>query len=323
MAALTIKFLKAEFCRFEENYKDLKVRVKIDSVWNVSEDNIFTAKIITDITDPGNTSSKLEYEITDWTETIIETTTKLVKTYDLNLVTFLDGKLPLNIGTHTLEVNINDTTESSAFKVVPVTVQSMKNQYLLGVELQSSVELAFQQDLRLITGVEILQISQDTSVGSKELVWNFTDKTLQWDNGEPVVISDIYSEYILLDMMATPGIVGGDYLKIQIDDIDELPAEDQIETAVVDVKQYSIEDFQYWINIGYQVVAETVIMTDIEPTLYSSDKDLGYKYLDPVMDIPKSYSESSNYSLDFPINMLQFIEDLWAQYFGSESRIAI
>jgi hypothetical protein len=41
------------------------------------------------------------------------------------------------------------------------------------------------------------------------------------------------------------------------------------------------------------------------------------------MDIPKSFSESSNYSFEFAINMLQSIEDLWAQYFGSESRIAI
>ncbi|MCK5614886.1 hypothetical protein KAR91_74175 [Candidatus Pacearchaeota archaeon] len=323
MAELSIKFLKAEFCRFEENFKNLKVRIKITDIWNIGEDNIFTAKIITFL--------GMEYELTDWTETIVETTTKLVKEYDLNLVTFDLGDdceidLPLNIGKHTLSVNINDTTATAEFDVVPVTVQSMKNQYLLGVDLESKTELVLQQDLRLITGVEVLEISKETPVGSKELVWDFTNKTLQWDNGEPIVISDDHIEYHLLNMMATPGITDGDYIKVLIEDIDDLPAEDKTEVVIVDVKRYDNEEFQYWINNAYHVLTETLIMTDIEPTLYSSDRDLvaeGYKFLDPVLDLPKNFSETTNYSFEFPVNMLQCIVELWAQYFANDSRINI
>ena len=315
MAELSIKFLKAEFCRFEENFKNLKVRIKIDDIWGVGEDNIFTAKITTFL--------GMEYELTDWTEMIIETTTKLVKEYDLNLVTFDLGDdceidLPLNIGKHTLSVNINGTTATAEFNVVPITVQSIKNQYMLGVNLESRVELVLQQDLRKIPGVNVIQISNETPVGSKELVWNATDKTLQWDNGEPIEISDDYIEYHLLNYMSTPGVVDGDYLKIEVEDIDSLPSTDQTELVIVDVKKYSLSDYQYWINNGYRVVMETIIMSDIEPTLYSSDKTLGYKYLDPVMNKPKGYSETTNVSFEFAVNLLQEIVELWAHHRGSE-----
>lgn len=322
-ASLEIKFLKAEFCRFEENFKTLKVRIKIQDMYHPDKDNIFTAKVVTDITDPTDKESKLEYSIDAWTETVTADTTKLVKEYDLNLVTFLDGKLPLNIGKHTLEISLNGSVASGEFVVVTMTVQTMKNKYLLGIELQSRVELVFQQELRLITGVEVTQISNDTPVGAKELVWNVTDQTLQWDNGEPVQITDEYIEYKLLNYMSTPGITDGDYLSITVENIDNLPTENQTEVVIVDVKNYDIEDYQYWIKNGFDTLVQTIIMTDIEPTLYSSDKDLDYKYLDPVMDIPKSRSESSNYSFDFPVNMLQDIIELWAEYFGTQSRINI
>ena len=322
-ANLEIKFLKAEFCRFEENFKTLKVRIKIQNMYHQDKENIFTAKIVTDITDPDDKDSKLEYPINTWTETITADTTKLIKEYDLNLVTFLDGRLPLNIGKHTLEVSLNGSVTSGEFSVVPMTVQTMKDKYLLGVELQSNVKLVFQQELRLITGVEVTQISNDTPVGAKELVWNADDQTLQWDNGEPTLITDEYIEYKLLNYMSTPGITDGDYISIVVEDVGNLPVKDQTEVVIVDVKNYDIEDFQYWIKNGYDTVVQTIIMTDIEPTLYSSDKSLDYKYLDPVMDIPKSRSESSNYSFDFPVNMLQDIIELWAEYFGTQSRINI
>jgi hypothetical protein len=329
MAELTIKFLKSEFCRFEENFKTLKVRIKVTDIWNVSEDNIFTAKIVTGITDPNNPESKLEYELTDWTETILETTTKLIKEYDLNLVTFDLGSqceidLPLNIGKHTLSVNINGTTTTETFDVVPITVQSMKNQYLLGIEFQSATELVFQQDLRLIKGIELLEISNETPVGQKQLVWNFDNKTLQWDDGEPVVISDEHLEYHLLNYMGSGlSIVDGDYIKIKIEDIDALPTENTSELVIVDVKQYTNEDFQYWINVGYQTVSQTIIMTELEPTLYSSSKELGYRYLDPVQDLPKKLSESSNFTFEFAVNKLQCIVDLWVQFFAATNRIGI
>ena len=322
-ASLGIQFLKAEFCRFEENSKTLKVRIKIQGVYHQDKENIFTAKIVTGIIDPENAPEKLEYPLDTWTQIVGESTTKLIKEYDLNLVTFLDGRLPLNIGKHTLEVSLNSVVETAEFSVVPMTIQTMKSKYLLGIELQSRVELVLQQELRLITGVEVTQISNDTPVGAKELIWNVDDSTLQWDNGEPVAITDDYIEYKLLNYMSTPGVTDGDYLSVTIEDIDNLPAEDQTEVVIVDVKSYETEDYQYWIQNGIDTLVQTIIMTDIEPSLYSSDKDLGYKYLDPVMDIPKSQTESSNYSFDVPVNMLQGIVELWAAYYGSESRINI
>jgi hypothetical protein len=314
---IEIIFLKSEFCRFEDNFKDLQVRIKISDVWDVGEDNIFTAKIYN--------IHGMEYVIEDWEEVITDTTTKLIKEYDLNLVTYIienceDDPLPLNIGKNTLEVNINDTTVSAEFDLVAVTVDSIKSQYLLGVDLTARTELVFVQDLRQITGVEVLSISKETPVGAKEITWNFTDQTLQWDWGEPVLISDQYLEYTLPNHMASePGLSDGDYIKVKIDDVANLPGESITETVLVDVKEYSNSDYQYWINNGLRVLTETIIMTAIEPTLYSTDKSLGYKQMQPVSDVPKRYSETSNYSFELPVNMLQCIVQLWAKYYLSDS----
>lgn len=321
--SLEIKFLKAEFCRFEDKFKTLKVRVKIQGLYHPDKDNIFTAKIITAL--------GMEYELTTWTEVISESTTKLIKEYDLNLVVFpLEGDcdidLPLNIGTHTLEVSINDTTTSETFKVVPITVDSIKSQHLLGVELESSIQLGIQQDLRLITGVEVTEVSRETAVGAYELVWDVDNSTLQWADGEPVAITDDETEYILTDYMVAVNIVAGSYIRVQIDDIDNLPTESKTEIVLIDVTKYDISDFQYWINVGYQTLMQTIVNVDIEPTLYSSNKELvatGYKFLPPVLDLPKSFSETTNYSFEFPVNMLQCIVELWAQYFANGSRINI
>lgn len=327
-AELGITLLKSEFCRFENNFKDLRVRIKIVNQFDPQQDNIFTAKIITGINDPADPDSKLEYSLDTWTERISENTTKLIKEYDLNLIEFwldnCDVPLPLNIGKHTLQVQINDHIATSEFDLVMITVQSIKDQYMLGVPMEAQTELAFQQDLRKITGVEVLEISRETPVGSKELVWDASNKTLQWDEGEPVEISENFIEYHLLNYMgSSPGIVDGDYIRISIEDPDTLPLESQTELVIVDIKQYKNSDYRYWIDNAYRVVAETMIMTDLEPTLYSSDRSLGYKYLQPVLELPKNYSETSNYSFEFAVNKLQCVIELWAQYFGSESKISI
>jgi len=320
VAELAITLLKPEFCRFEENFKTLKARIKLKNQFDPNRENLFTAKIITGITDPSNPESKLEFPLTTWTQKIGDNTTKLIKEYDLNLVTFelenCDIDLPLNIGKHTLEVRINDQVETAEFDVVPVTVQSVKNQYMLGVDMVGNSELVLQQDLRKITGVEVLHISKETAVGSKEFTWNAKDQTLQWDFGAPVVISDDHMEYEIFDHMMEPSLAGGDYIKVNIEDIDNLPSINKTEVVLVDVKKYKNEEYQYWINTGLRVLTELMIMTDIEPTLYSSDKSLGYKYLDPVTNQPKSQSESSNITFEFATNMLQCVQRLWVHQRG-------
>jgi hypothetical protein len=335
MAEITIKFLKSEFCRFEPGFKDLKVRIKITDVWDIGEDNIFTAKI-TDI-------HGMEYPITDWTETIVESTTKLTKEYDLNLVGFTEndiqensGKtgsydnerfcIPLNIGKNTLTVQINDTIASAEFDLVPITVASIKNQYLLGVDLQSRTQLTIQQELREITGVEFTEISNDTTVGAKDLVWDATAKTLQWDNGKPIKIVDAEIEYLLPSYLMIAGLGGGDYVRIIVEDVDDLPSLNVTEELIVDVKQFGNSDFQYWINNGYQVALQTIAMVDLEPTLYTSDKLLvennNYKYLDPIQLVTKRQTRTQNFSFETPINMLQKVIELWGHYSG-ENRVVI
>lgn len=308
--SVAIKFLKAEFCRFEDDQKTLRVRIKLTNQYLTGKTNEFTAKIIN--------SLGMEYDLEDWTETIGADTAKLVKTVDLNTVMFLDGKLPLNVGTHTLQIQINSFTASSTFKVVPITVERLKKQQLLGVNLEANAELGVQQPLRKITGVDIIEVSQENTVGAKELTWDAANQTLAFDYGEPVEITDDYTEYYLTNHMTVPGVTDGDYIKVEVLDVEELPETDQTEIILIDTKRYSIEDFQYWVNNAHRVVTEAVIGTSIEPTLYSSDKDEGAKYLDPVYYAPKNYSETTNIHFEFPVNMLQDIIALWVHHRGAE-----
>ena len=335
-AELAIKFLKFEFCRFEENFKTLKVRIKITNQWDRDKENIFTAKIIN--------KHGMEYPLTTWTEKIGENTTKLVKEYDLNNVFYTEQDIhdnmndnvtgaddtrpciPLNIGKNTLSININDTTTTAEFDLVPITVSSIKNQYLLGVDLQARTQLTVQQELRKITGVEITEISKDMTVGAKDFVWDVDNQTLQWDNGVPVTITDEFTEYKIFDYTMISGLGGGDYISIFVEDPADLPIVDVTETVLVDVKQFELSDFSFWIDNAYNHIAELITVTDVEPMLYSSDQDMvdskNYKYLPPVQLVTKRYTRTQNFSFEFSVNMLQKVIELWGHYSGDD-RVAI
>lgn len=330
MPEITIKPLKTEFCRFEEGYQNLRVRIKIDGVYDLGNDNLLTAFI--------TNKHGMEFALTEWEETISDTTEKLIKEYDLNDVYFTEqdindnignqgtydnvsAVLPLNIGKNLLTVNINDTTTSIEFDLVPITTATFRGQYLLGVDMEAANQLAIQQELRKITGVEITEISKDTTVGAKNIVWNHEAQTLQWDNGIPVSISDDYIEYKLYDYTMIPGTNYGDYISITVEDPEDLPAESVSETVLVDVKRYSAEDYQYWVNQGYQTTAQTIANVPVEPTLYSSDKDLvtgkNYIYLEPSQLTPKRFTRTLNTSFEFPVNKLQRIIEIWGLHGGS------
>ncbi|MCP4753489.1 MAG: hypothetical protein GY866_21575 [Proteobacteria bacterium] len=310
---MILKLLKAEFCRFEEAFKSLRVRIKIENEYveaPTGTDNQVSAKITNNL--------GMEYDLATWAETITDTTEKLVKEFDLNGVTFLDGKLQLTVGTHTLEISIGSFTKSITFKVVPISVKRLRDQYLLGINLEANATLVLQQPLKRITGVEVEEVSNDTRVGVKELVWDATDKTLSYDNGEPVEIIDDQEEYIIQNFMSTAA-GDGDYLTITVEDFDELPEVHVTESVVIDTKNFLLADFQKWIETAWSYVTATVINTGIEPIYYSSDESEKAAYLDPVDLLPKNYSRTRNMTFEFPVNLLKHVVELWAVHFTNNS----
>ena len=289
---MILKLLKKEYCLEENGQYTLKARVTPEG-----ETGFLTGTI----TNKNGFVASLSWNIT------ITDNTKQKPTYDLSALAFVVGNsktIGLTIGKHTLTVDINGTSESLDFWIVPITVKRIKDQYLLGIELEAQAKLVFQQDLRTITGVELLEISSDTMVGVKELVYDFTNKTLQWDNGIAVVISDDFDEYRLTDYLCEPGIMDGNYITIRVEDIDDLPQTDITESVIVDIFRWSQDDFMKCISDAHDYICNSEIWTQLYPDYYSHDRADNAIYLDPSDMLPSSLSTSRFERFELAVNLL-------------------
>lgn len=311
----SVRFLREDHCLYEDEFKYLKVVIKLPKVDLSKKDHASTQLLSAKIFAQNGLSYALP-----WNEMIGAGQTKIIKEVDLTTVSFLDGKIGLGCGTHQLVIEYGGEQEIKEFKVMPISVSRLKKNYLLGVSLESVAEIGIQQELRKITGVEIMTVSNDTKPGMKTLVWDASNKTLSWDNGDPQEITENQVSYNLPDMMNTPGLVHGDYLTVSIEDPESLPAEDVTETVIVDTIKYSLADFQHWIEVGFNTLCETIIMTSIEPTLYSTNRDTKYKYFTPASFLPKRQSRSSHIHFEFAVNQLREIVELKTHHAKNEER---
>lgn len=289
---MKLKLLKKEYCLEEDGQFTLKVRVTPEGETGTLTGTVTNKNDIT-------TALSWNFPVTD--------NTKQKPTEDLSTLSFVVGNsktIGFTVGKHTLTVAINGTTETAEFWIVPITVKRIRNQYLLGIELEAQAKLTFQQDLRLITGVEPLEISSDTMVGVKELVFDFTNQTLQWDNGLPVTISDDFDEYRLTDYLCEPGIMDGNYITVRVEDIDDLPQADQTEPVIVDIFRWSTDDYMKCISDAHDYVCNSEIWTQLYPDYYSHDRDDNAIYL-PTADMdPSSLSESRFERFELAVNLL-------------------
>jgi len=294
---MKLKLLKKEYCLAEDNEYTLKIRVVPEG-----ETGTLTAKVI----------NKNGFEkALSWSVTITDDS-KQKLTEDLSTLSFAigDSSIGFTIGKHTLEVDIDGTKQTVNFWIVPITVKRIRNQYLVGIELEAQSKLTFQQDLRLITGVELLGISADTTVGIKELVYNSTNKTLQWDNGVAVTISDSYDEYRLTDFECEAGVMDGNYITVRVEDIDDLPSSDQTETAIVDIFRWRQDDYMKCISDSHDYVCNSEIWTQLYPDYYSYDRADNAIYMSPADYQPRSLSRTYYQQFELAVNKLIEITEL-------------
>ena len=295
---MILKLLKKEYCLEEDNQFTLRVRV-------VPEGE--TGTLTGTITNKNGfiTALTWAFPITD--------NSKQKPTTDLSTLTFDVGNsktIGFTIGKHTLTVDINGTKESVEFFIVPITVKRIKDQYLLRIKLEAQGVLVFQQELRLISGVELLEISSDTMVGEKELVYDSTAKTLQWDNGRPIVITDDEDEYTLPDYLIEAGVMDGNYITVRVEDIDDLPQADQTEFVLVDVFSWSQDDYMKCISDAHDYICNSEIWTQLYPDYYSHDRADNAIYLSPTDMLPSSLSRSRFERLELALNLLIEVVDL-------------
>lgn len=300
---MIVKLLKTEYDLEETNGYTIKTRITPEG-----ETGTLTGKI--------TNKNGFVFDL-DWSIAISDDTVQK-PTYDLSLVSFTigTGSIGLTIGKHTLTVTIDATSVSVEFWVVPITMKRFKKQYLLGVELESQAKLTFQQDLRLITGVDLVEISTDSTVGVKELVYNNTNKSLKWDNGVEIIISEDYDEYILTDYLCEPGTMDGNYITVLVEDIDNLPSADITESVIVDIFRWGIEDFRRSIMDAHDYVCNSEIWTQLYPDYYSYDRADNAIYLGPADLLPSSLSESRFQRFELSISQLIEIVELKMHPFG-------
>jgi len=294
---MKLKLLKKEYCLEEDGQHTLKVRVTPEG-----EVGQLTGKI----TNKNGFEAPLSWNIA------ITDNTKQKPTEDLSSINFTIGvgSIGFTVGKHKLSVTINTTTVEVYFWVVPITVKRIRNQYLLGIELEAQSKLVFQQELRLITGVELLEISSDSTTGLKDLVYNFTNKTLQWDNGLPIVISDDYDEYRLTDYLCEPGVMDGNYITVRVEDFDDLPQADQTESVIVDIFRWDTDDYMKCISDAHAYVCNSEIWTQLYPDYYSYDRADNAIYMEPADLKPRSLSASKYERVSFAVNQLIQLIDL-------------
>lgn len=289
---MKLKLLKKEYCLEEDGQFTLKVRITPEGE---------TGTLTGTVTNKNEITTDLPWAFT------ITDNTKQKPTTDLSKLTFVVGNsktIGLTIGKHTLTVDINGTKQSVDFSIVPITVKRIKDQYLLGIELEAQSKLVFQQKLRSISGVELLEVSSDTTVGEKELVYNFANKTLQWDNGRPLVITDEDDEYRLTDYLIETGIMDGNYITIRVEDIDDLPQSDQTELVIVDIFRWSQDDFMKCISDAHDYVCNSEIWTQLYPDYYSHDRKDNAIHLEVSDMQPSSLSVSRFERFELAVNLL-------------------
>ena len=90
-----------------------------------------------------------------------------------------------------------------------VSVKELRTDWCYGASLRSSEVVKVKYQPKLVTGVTVTEVSQDTFVGPKNLVLTHTYLqsirawTLTWDNGDPTpIVAETTGEYVLTDMGA-------------------------------------------------------------------------------------------------------------------------
>ncbi len=170
------------------------------------------------------------------------------------------------------------TDDTQDFRVAPMTVNRLENEWIFGATRRSNDDRALRFQPRTMTGVRVVEVSKNHPLDLYPLALALGAETptakrfLSWDQGLDVEVDmsipdGIDRQYVL------PGVGRESYVIIQVDPL-ALPNANTTEMLMVDRQLIGRESLRRWIDEEATWVEKYLIYTPIDPALIVSDFDL-------------------------------------------------
>lgn len=187
--------------------------------------------------------------------------------FDLNNCKDADGITLINRGIYTVTASQDPllggtATATGDFKVSMITADEMRTTYCQGLHLVAKTKLAAKRQPSVVSGVQITNVSKQHRTGVKALVWDATARTLTWDGGMAIPISNNTRSEILIAQ-------NGNYIEVDLDPY-ELPDADAGEGILIDTTAMDDTFLQSEIEKATQEI-EFMMKVFLEPTRIATE----------------------------------------------------
>ena len=158
------------------------------------------------------------------------------------------------------------TGDSSDFRISIITAELLRGTYLFGLELAANDVRQVRFQPSIITGVEVVEISQGHPMAFAALTYRVGPPAqLSWAGGNLVNI-EAPGQYLLRYDCS-----GSDYMVIRVRSLAALPTENSVEELLVDKDKISDGMLQRWIDQACDWWENDKISVFLEPTSIVTD----------------------------------------------------
>lgn len=150
---------------------------------------------------------------------------------------------------------------SERFDVALFSVRQIRNELCMGIPLNTSETVMVEEQPKLVTGVTVEEISEETHRDTYDLVYNASAHTLSWNGGAPKVVNTLpWNSTVTL---LTKGV--RNYIRVRVKP-NELPGSSVTESLLVDRRKISdaqilgfLQQAQTWVESKVWMRAEPTI----------------------------------------------------------------
>jgi hypothetical protein len=201
-----------------------------------------------------------------------------------------------------------NTVDSSMFAISLVPVKEIKDNWAHGVTFYDYEVLKPRFQPRLITGLEVIEVSADQSKGAFQLVYNKMNNTLAWAGGPSTTLIGTEKQEMLLLNQQQSG-----YIVVRVTPA-FLPTESKGETLFIDNARLGDREIIRQVRNATNAIQEKII-TKLEPSTVATDP-VGYADEVGIPETyyrPKIFNKWMNFKLPYP-NLLSI--DSLSGYFN-------
>ncbi len=250
LTSLQIDTDKAEYSRLEPARSTVKVRVIPTPATGLAGEVV--------------TVSLVKQGVTIWSTTVTfdgECPKGIVVPIDLTNVKDANGVTHINRGSYSVTAVQGAVAASTTFAVAIITATEMRKSYCQGLHLISGYKLEAKRQPSVVTGVTIIDVSQQNKPGVVALSFDATAQTLTWGYGSPIPLTGADSE-ILIDKK-------GNWIEVEIDSF-SLPSANAAEGILLAEASLDDDYLRAEIEKASQE-AELLLKVKLEPTRVATE----------------------------------------------------